>query len=353
MELLREFLRNYENKFYESIRKYSKEYLGQEDELLKVREVFFNQFFGESLHKDFFYNLGFSYAKKGLNIKPVLSKVLLELLRDFLDYLISNKAEISKEELEALKVLFSLVDSVFDAIERAYSDFLKNVSEQIKKAEELKRKEIKFLLKEVELLKHTKARVLFVFSYKEIPVYCKGKIRDQIEDIIEIEFTEKCLILPLLNIGDVFYMKGEKLSEPAKLEVMQKKEERILARVVSYEEVYIEKREFIRVKPEKSIPVYIIEKNTVGDTLDISVGGIGVFFREKAVEKDEVVTLRFTIKGEEVKVKGECRYVIEQNGGYRAGFKFVELSPKVESLIGQYVMERQLQILKELKEMMV
>ncbi|WP_461832214.1 hypothetical protein, partial [Aquifex sp.] len=73
MELLREFLRNYENKFYESIRKYSKEYLGQEDELLKVREVFFNQFFGESLHKDFFYNLGFSYAKKGLNIKPVLS----------------------------------------------------------------------------------------------------------------------------------------------------------------------------------------------------------------------------------------------------------------------------------------
>ncbi|GAB6065199.1 hypothetical protein JCM9492_02910 [Aquifex pyrophilus] len=353
MELLREFLRNYENKFYESIRRYSKEYLEEDEELLKLREVFFNQLFKETLHKDFFYNLAFSYAKKGLNLKPVISKVLLELLRDFVDYIITEKEEVTKEELKALKTLFSLIDQIFEIIEKAYSDYLKSVSEHIKKIEELKKKEENFLLKEVELLKHKKTKVLFVFSYKEIPVYCKGRISDLIEDIVEIEFTEKCLIFPLLNVGDSFYMKGEGLTEPVKLEVMQKKEENILARVVGYEEIFIEKREFIRVKPEKPVPVYILEKNAVGDMLDISVGGVGVFLKEKVVEKGEVVTLGFTIKGEEIRVKGECRYVIEYNGGYRAGFKFVELHPRIESLIGQYVMERQLQILKELKEMMV
>ncbi|AAC07233.1 PilZ domain-containing protein [Aquifex aeolicus] len=173
------------------------------------------------------------------------------------------------------------------------------------------------------------------------------------EDVVLLKMDERCLILPFLNVGDFFYMKARELTEPVKLEVLQKRDSEVLARAISYEETYIEKRQHVRVQPDKPIPVYIKEKDTVGSILDISVGGIGVFLKEKVVEPEEVVTLEFELEGEEIKTKGECRYTIPYRAGYRAGFKFVDLSTRYENIIGRYVMKRQMEILKELKESMI
>ena len=349
MDALREFLRSYEEEYTRKLKTLVDRYVENDEEILKVADTFYNQLFKEKIHKDFFYNLALSYALRGKNIKPVISSILLTILRDFLDYLLKTKEELNRSDVDILKKLFNTIEEVLEAVEKAYTEYFETINKELKKVKQMEEKERKFLLKEVELIKLKEESVLFVFSYKELPIYCKGKIKDLDDDIVEIEFTERCLALPILNIGDFFHAKSENLTNPVKFEVMKRNEKTILARAVSYEEAFIEKRQHVRVQPEKPIPVYILEKNIVGKMVDISVGGIGIFLQAKVVEPDEIVILEFHIKDKDIKVKGECRYIVAYDHGYRAGFKFVDLSPQHESLIGQYVMERQFQILKELK----
>ena len=349
MNILREFLISYEKEFRNKLKKLAGRYIENDGEILKVADIFYNQLFKEKIHKDFFYNLALSYASRGKNIKPVISGILLTILRDFLDYLVKTKEELNRSDVNILKKLFNTIEKVLEAVEKAHTEYFETINKELQKIKQIEEKERKFMLKEVELIKLKEESVLFVFSYKELPIYCKGKIKDLNDDIVEIEFIERCLALPVLSIGDFFYAKSENLTNPVKLEVVRRGEKTILARAVSYEEAFIEKREHVRVQSEKPIPVYILEKNIVGEILDISVGGIGIFLQTKVVESGEIVTLEFYIKDKDIRVKGECRYIVAYDYGYRAGFKFLDLSPQHESLIGQYVMERQFQILKELR----
>jgi len=352
MELLREFLRSYREKFKEGLKRLVEKYVDGDDEILKVKEAFFEQLFKERISKDFFYNVAYSYAVRGKNIKPVISKVLLLTLKDFFEYLLQNREELVKKNVEEIKTFLDTIEDILDAVEKAYTDYFEKVSEELREVEKLKEEKRKFMLKEFEILKLKRVPATFIFSYKELPVYCKGTIEDVSEDVVLIKMQEKCLIIPFLNVGEFFYMKSKELTEPVKLEVLQKRDGEVLARAVSYEETYIEKRQYVRVQPEKLIPIYIKEKDIMGSILDISVGGVGVLLQRDVVKPEEMVTLEFELEGEEIKTRGECRYVIPYKGAYRVGFKFVDLEPKYESVISRYVMKRQMEILKELKEMM-
>jgi len=353
MELLREFLRNYGEKFKAELEGLVKKYVQGEEEILKVKDAFFEQLFKERISKDFFYNLAYSYAAKGKNVKPVISKILLLTLKDFFEYLFQNREELVKRNIEEIKAFLTTIEDILDAVEKAYSDYFEKISEQLEEVKRLKEEKKKFMLKELEILKLKKIPATLIFSYKELPVYCKGIVEDIKEDVILLKIKEKCLIVPYLNVGEFFYMKADELTEPIRLEVLQKKDSTVHARAISYEETYIEKRQHVRVQPSKPIPIYIREKDTVGSILDISVGGVGVFLKKKVIEPQEVVTLEFELEGGEIRTKGECRYVISYREGYRAGFRFVDLDPKYESIIGRYVMKRQMEILKELREIMV
>ena len=340
------FWEEYRKTFREKLLRFSKPYLKDEGLVEKLEEVIYEAF-TKGLSKNFFYYLAIDFAKRGENIKTPLLKTLLETLKDFIEFALKGES-LPKETIKEIKRILSHIEEISEIIDKAYQDYYESLKEKIKE-EEIERK--KFLLKEAQLVALKREPLTLIFSYKELPIYCKGVAKSVEEDIVLIEFEGKCLMEPLLKVGETLYAKAKDLSDAVKMEVLSLEENGFQARLIGYEEVFLEKRQHVRVVPESSIPIYISlkGKELIGEILDISLGGVGVFLKERAISKGDVAELRFTLKGNEIRVKAECRYTMDFKEGIRAGFMFLELDKKSEQIIGEYVMQRQLEILKELK----
>jgi len=250
---------------------------------------------------------------------------------------------VSRNSRKELNNLTRTSLELLEEVGKAYAQYLEVAKTEQKEVKEAPRERVKVL---------KGSPVLLVFSYKGLPIYCKGKAEEVTEDIVGITLTEKCLALPVLGAGDVLYAKSKELPKALKLQLVRKDKNGVLVKVVGYEDAFDEKREHVRVEPQSPIPVYIPEKNAFGKIVDISAGGVGVYSDSQLANENESLTLEFTLGGQELKVKGKCKHVRREGGGYYHGFEFSELSPREESVIGRYVMERQLQILKELKALL-
>ncbi len=340
------FWKDYRETFKKKLLEFAEPYLKDKGVIEKLEEVIYEAF-TKVLSKNFFYYLAMDFAKRGENIKTPLLKTLLETLKDFIDFAL-RKETLSKETTEEIKRILANIEEISEVIDKAYQDYYESLKE---KAKEKKLERKRFLLKEAQLVALKREPLTLIFSYKELPVYCKGVVRSVDEDIIVIEFEGKCLIEPLLKVGDHLYAKAKDLSDAVKMEVLSLEEKGFQAHLVGYEEVFLEKRQHVRVVPDSPIPVYISVqgKEFVGKILDISLGGVGVFIKEKNIKKGDIVEMRFTLKENEIKVKAQCRYTMEDKEGVRTGFIFLEKNKKSEQVIGEYVIQRQLEILKELK----
>ena len=340
------FWEDYRADFKRNLLKFAEPYIKNEDLIEKLEEIIYEAF-TKGLSKNFFYYLAIDFAKRGENIKTPLLKVLLETLRDFIDFAIQGDS-LPKETIKEIKRILTTIEEISEIIDKAYQDYYESLKEKIHVEEKEKKK---FLLKEAQLIALKKETLTLIFSYKELPIYCKGKVKSVEEDVAIIEFEGKCLMEPLLKLGNFVYAKAKDLSNPVKMEVLSLEEKGFQARLLGYEEIFLEKRQHVRVVPENPIPIYISfkDKEIVGEILDISLGGVGVFLKENTLSKGNVVELRFTIKENEIRVKAECRYTQEFKNGLRIGFMFLDLEKRYEQVIGEYVMQRQLEILKELK----
>lgn len=343
---LNSFWKDYRGTFREKLLKFTQPYLKDKNLIEKLEEVIF-QAFTKGLSKNFFYYLALDFAKRGENIKTPLLKVLLETLKDLIDYALRGET-LPKETVEEIKRVLSHIEEISEIIDKAYQDYYESLKEKVKE-EELERK--KFLLKEAQLLALKREPLVLIFSYKELPIYCKGFVKSAEEDIISVEFEGKCLMEPLLKVGDFLYAKSKELSDAVKMEVLSLEEGGFQARLLGYEEVFLEKRQHVRVVPETSIPIYIsLEgRELVGEILDISLGGVGVYVKGSGLKSGDIALLKFSLKENDIRVKAECRYVMDFREGVRAGFMFLDLDKRGEQVIGEYVMQRQLEILKELK----
>lgn len=339
------FWEEYRDTFREKLLKFAEPYLKDRELIEKLEKVIYEAF-TKGLSKNFFYYLALDFAKKGENIKTPILKALLEALKDFIEFTLRDNP--SLETIEEIKKILSSIEEISQLIDKAYQDYYESLKEKLS----IEEREIKkMLLKEAKLVELNKELLTLIFSYKELPIYCKGLIKSTEQDIVFIEFEGKCLIEPILKAGDVLYAKAKDLSEAVKMEVISLEENGFKARLLGYEKAFIEERQHVRVVPESPIPIYISLQGIelVGEILDISLGGVGVFLKKKILKKGDIAELRFTLRGNEIKTRAECRYTTDFKDGVKAGFMFLGLDKKSEQVIGEYVMRRQLEILKELK----
>jgi len=93
-----------------------------------------------------------------------------------------------------------------------------------------------------------------------------------------------------------------------------------------------------------------IEKNGEkirGIINDISIGGLGIYTDSiGSLQKDEEVLIKFELNGKTIEAKGIIRYTIEDLK--KAGIEF-KLNNDLESDLAEYVLERQFEIIKELR----
>ena len=124
----------------------------------------------------------------------------------------------------------------------------------------------------------------------------------------------------------------------------------------AYAQIRAERREAVRVKVHEEIPVTFNYDNVAisGNMIDIS--GYGILFHTAHVpttNNDQRWLLRFNLNGIPIEVPGSFVRTINQNNGEHICMLQMKPDRRSDTLIGQFVYQRQVEIIMQLKEGLV
>jgi hypothetical protein len=294
----------------------------------------------------------YTFAKKTMeneiDFKPIATHALLNLLKEYLDFVISQNKDIS-----SIKALVELIEIYLVTIEEANADMIKMLKEQIHNVTKSKNDQehdlifytFKTLLKNNEPIK--------LLTYKdELPVICRAPLLNILGNSIEINI-EKCYKSIFTGKQNI-YIKSDHFPKPIGGEVAPHptKKNTILFKEVHFVELPQESRRYIRIAVSEAEAV-TVATDTHSYTMrlkDISIGGMGVASQEQLPDLvNQNVLLSFSLLGKELTAEGTVKYINEHDGAYHYGIEF-KPNAKLEENISEYVTNRQFEILKELKQ---
>ncbi|NPA52155.1 MAG: PilZ domain-containing protein [Aquificae bacterium] len=283
------------------------------------------------------------------DIKPEITSFLMNLVNEYLEYCIKNKKSIKN-----VKALLQLINHYIYLIDKTYISYVSHITNHIKQLSKEKRKAHKELALSIfRKLKEEKKSVRLVSFYKEVPIICKTKI-ERITDEFVVLQSHNCSTKAFYPEKNV-YIKIDNLQKKIKATIINiiPKEEKIVLGNFELTQLPQEKRKFVRVQPTENIEVKLQKGKHIltGKLSDISIGGIGVYLSKiDNIEEKDTVKISFKLPSgdTEIELLGEVVYIMDMDGMYRVGIKY---SPDVltEEKINDYVINRQFEILKEIK----
>ncbi|WP_456400777.1 PilZ domain-containing protein [Persephonella sp.] len=293
------------------------------------------------------YNLSKKMYETKTEIKSVLTKLFMIMIKDFIDYLIENKVDIN-----LLKTLINLIDMYIATIERAGMDYISSLENKLERIE----KDSKKVAQEEILLLIEAAhdKITIIDYFYEVPVTCRGKLK-YVKDGHAV-FNVKNCIFKIYEVDHFVFLKIKNVSKTIKA-VIKDIDYRFGTLVLTnfeFSEIPQEKRKFVRVRLKDKIIVTLQKDSETfeGFIDDISVGGIGVFTKSKwDLNPGDRLKISFMINDKDFDVTGEIKYITEVDGLFRLGIQFLDLSVKNEEILGEFVMKRQFEILKKLREL--
>ncbi len=293
------------------------------------------------------FNLTYRLAHHEIDLKKAITKPLLKMIREYIDHLIQKEGD-----YERIKSLIMLIDIYLEEVERAYSKYVGELREEVE------RKEKKIVKGErqaiANLLSKLKSRgqkdISVIIFYKAMPIVCKSEILYVEELFVRIKTHH----IKAFSIGDEVYLKHKKIphSIASRITNINVFDFQIEVEIIGFIDPPQDKRQHVRVVPEEPLPVTISVNNweTTGTMADISVGGIGIFIKDKdALKKLDKVKVSFNLRKGNIEVEGSIRYVEPHEDMFRVGIKY-NLNMIQEEIVNDYIMERQFEILKELKD---
>lgn len=337
---------NFRENFLRSIGEQKPKVLGTQGIATLVDRLYLLLFTFQKDPRDELFSLSYRLARFNIDLKKALLRASLQLVRDYVDYIVS-----SGKDYHRIKSLVDLIDVYLSIVEDAYAKYMEElrnkVEEERKEAED---KERRLLIKFVEKLYNQGEREIELLTYyKEVPVVCRSEILAIEEDKLRVRTCN----INIFGTGEEIYLKHKRLPQTVAIKILDVDipREEALLELLTFVELPQERRKYVRVIPKEPIPVEIIKegKRIMGRMADISIGGVGVYLNEKNdLKEGDVVGVKFNLPKGEVETKGQIRYVIPYGEGFRAGIQY-ELDLKEEEIVSDYVMERQFEILRELK----
>ncbi len=346
-----EFFINYKDKFREEFIKNAKD---EKNPLLGVKSLqplvdklyillfSFNKYPFEEL-----YNLTYKLAHHEVDFKKPITKPLLKMIKDYIDLVAERE-----EGYKRIKALISLIDLYFETMEKAYSKYINELRSDLKGTEkEIIKGEREVILKLLrKFYERGYTNIIILTFYKEMPVACKSQILEIVDKFLRV----KTIHIKAFSIGDRVYIKHGSVAETIASRIINVNviEEIIELEIIGFVELPQDKRQHVRVEPEKPTKVKIHKGDwkVEGLMADISVGGVGVFVKDKDdLKKYDIVTVSFELPKGKITAEGEVRYVTLAEDTFRIGIK-LNLDIHQEEAVNDYIMERQLAILKELKD---
>ncbi len=282
-----------------------------------------------------------------IDIKPDLTNFLMGLMNEYLDYCIKNRKSIKN-----VKAFIQLVNHYISIIDRAYVKYINRIS---KKAEILTR-EKEEANKELALsvfknIKEDRKTVRVISYYKEVPIICKAEVGKVTDEFVILEY-ENCSI-KAFHTEKTVYVKTDILEKKIKSTIINisPKDEVMVLGKFEITELPQEKRKFVRVEPSETIEITVEHagRKLKGRIADISIGGVGIYMSDvEELEEGDTVKVSFKLDSESIELTGTVRYIVDLDGLYRIG---IEFSPDIvtEEKISDYVINRQFEILREIK----
>ncbi len=292
------------------------------------------------------YNFAYKLAKSKIDLKKVLITATLQLTKEFIDYILQ-----SRSDFEKLKVLLTLIDIYLVYIDKAYSTYYQEIEDELANIKQVKKsEESDIILSLFQNLLVEKKNVTVLDYYKEVPVSCKTSIKKIVEDRVFLDISE--CNFNIFKVGKEIFLQLGSFPKYVKAMITDIK---ALDHIEIGEFVFSDlpkekrRRRFVRVQPKEPIGVEIVKNgdNIKAVMLDISIQGIGVYLEniDKLQTEDEVL-VRFELKGRPFQIKGNVRYILKD--AKRAGIELL-VDTENESELAEYVLERQFEIIKELR----
>lgn len=286
--------------------------------------------------------------KYRVDIKPELTNFLMNLANEYLDYCIKNKKSVLN-----VKAFIYLVNYYISLIDKAYVKFLSKLAKSIEEISKEKTEANKELALAVfERLKNSKETVKVLSYYKEVPIICRTSVEKITDEFVVLSF-DNCSI-KAFPTGKTVYIKVPFLSKKIKATIVNISPKDSVMALGHFEitELPQEKRKFVRVEPAQTIEIAIIKGNKTikGKIADISIGGVGVYAVDiQDLNEDDIVKLSFKLpESDTIEITGRVVYIIDMDGMYRIGIEY-SLDVIQEEKISDYVINRQFEILREIK----
>ncbi|HID79389.1 MAG TPA: hypothetical protein EYH48_02865 [Aquifex aeolicus] len=274
-------------------------------------------------------------------IKNLFSKLFLELLKEYINYLLE------KEEYETgikrIRKLTEVLDRYLELVDEIFMNYLEQMEKKVEEEEKINPQEVQKILQTIR--ESLKGNVELLAFYKVFPVLCKSKICSISDISLKVG---KCPYKVFVS-GEKVYIKIPNLTKDAIAEIINVDKEVMTIRPLKF--IQIPPIKTVRVFPEKEIDVKIETPKGIiyGFLHYISFDEIGVIISTpKGIKLNEKVKVKFKLTTGEVETPAVVVKIDKLNNAYLLSLQLISNS-KVEKIISRYVLKRQQEILKELK----
>jgi hypothetical protein len=191
--------------------------------------------------------------------------------------------------------------------------------------------------------------------YKEIPVSYGATISHIDEDLVEMLVHQHQAVV--MYVEKTAFLKSDHFPHDVLANVYKANINKCIGLFhnFSYAQIRAERRRFVRVQIVDPVKVNFrrIDKNFDGQMIDVSIGGLSLETSEKIdIDIDTAGILTAELPTGKLEMPGRLLKIASLEKGYCYIFE-IEASPRIETAISQFIFQKQVEIIRELKDQLV
>jgi len=191
--------------------------------------------------------------------------------------------------------------------------------------------------------------------YREIPVSYPAEISSIEDDMVEMQVNQQQAVV--MYVENMAFLKSAHFQHDVVAKVFKAKISKSLAFLhnFSYAQVRAERRQNVRVQISDLLNVNFrrVDQNFSGRLADISIGGLSIDIVDPiTIQTETAGILTVDLPGGSIEMPGRLLKIIPQDPGMRYIFE-IEAGQRIESTISQFIFQKQVEIIRELKDHLV
>jgi hypothetical protein len=191
--------------------------------------------------------------------------------------------------------------------------------------------------------------------YKEIPVSYEAKISHIDSDLVEMHVHQHQAVV--MYVEKISFLKSDHFPHDVVAKVYKSNINKSIGLLhnFSYVQIRAERRQFVRVQilDPMRISFSCVDQKIDGHLVDISIGGLSLRCPDKySIDFDTAGILTAELPNGVIEVPGRLLKVAPVESGWHYIF-VIDASPRIEAAISQFIFQRQVEIIRELKDQLV